>query len=76
MMSKLLPLHSYEIYKNKKDLLQPHDEYLNQDLEKIFFADISENDNSLQEGSQSPLPVYYEAEYKTKDFFNKIPKKN
>jgi hypothetical protein len=54
MMSKLLPLDSYEIYENERD-----DYYLHQNIEKNFFKNIVDEDDSLQEGSQSPFPKTY-----------------
>jgi hypothetical protein len=60
MMTDLLPLDSYNIDNNEKDFIQPHNHYFNEDKDYFFL------ETSL---------ISYKAEYKTNDFFNKIPKK-
>jgi hypothetical protein len=75
---KLLPLDSYDIDEDEKDLYQSRYDYAN--LNKIDFyfnnedINIDEDYDSLQENSPPPSPLYLELLTKTFDFYNIVPR--
>jgi hypothetical protein len=62
MYHKPLPLDSYEIYENERNLIQPHNYYLHQDEDKFNFKDIAEEDDSLNPKSTNQYDHVYSCE--------------